>query len=59
VGDDKQSVPNARTNFSEEDEKWMFENSYDASAKFTSSIRNWCDASDSPGISAVDRRDKC
>jgi hypothetical protein len=33
----------------------MFENSYDASAKLTSLIRYWYDASDSPGISAVDR----
>jgi hypothetical protein len=58
VGDDKQSVPNAWTNFPEEDEKLMFENSYDASAKLTSLIRYWYDASDSPGISAVDRIDK-
>jgi hypothetical protein len=36
----------------------MFENSYDASAKLTSLIRYWYDASDSPGISAVDRIDK-
>ena len=52
---DKQSVPNARTNFSEEVESWMARHGYDDAAKVTHIIREWYEASDSPEIS-VDLR---
>jgi hypothetical protein len=52
---DKQSVPNARTHFSEEVELWMRRNGYEQSAWLTRLIREWYDACDTPGIPALDR----
>ena len=52
---DKQSVPNARTHFSEEVEKWMFENGYKKAAKLTNLIRSWYEASDKSGMKATER----
>lgn len=49
---DKQSVPNARTNFCEEVEDWMAANGYKDASELTNLIRCWYDACDSPGISA-------
>ena len=55
---DKQSVPNARTHFSEEVEEWLLRNGYQRSAHFTNLVRNWYEASDSPGIPAIERVQK-
>jgi hypothetical protein len=55
---DKQSVPNARTHFSLEVENWLRDNGYHKSANFTRLVRNWYDASDVPGISAIERVEK-
>ena len=52
---DKQSVPNARTHFSEEVEKWMQHNGYDKAAYLCRIIRNWYYASDTKGIPSVKR----
>ncbi|KAK3102790.1 hypothetical protein FSP39_013932 [Pinctada imbricata] len=52
---DKQSVPNARTHFSKEVEAWMMEHKFVKEAKFVRLVRNWYDASDSLGNSAIDR----
>ena len=52
---DKQSVPNARTNFSEEVEHWMTKNGYNEAARVTKIIRDWFEASDTPGICVDDR----
>jgi hypothetical protein len=52
---DKQSVPNARTNFCEDVEHWMRHNGYESAANLTRIIRNWYAASDDPGLSAIDR----
>lgn len=52
---DKQSVPNARTNFCEEVEQWMRQNGYEDSANLTHIIRNWYAASDDSEIGAMDR----
>ena len=52
---DKQSVPNARTHFSSEVETWLKENNFEEAGKLTRLVRNWYEASDSPGISSVDR----
>jgi hypothetical protein len=52
---DKQSVPNARTHFSEEVEIWMREHGYNAPAALTKLIREWYEACDTPGISATER----
>jgi hypothetical protein len=49
---DKQSVLNAKTNFSVEVELWMRRNCYHGSANITSIIRNWYSACDDPGIPA-------
>lgn len=52
---DKQSAPNARTNFCEEVEQWMRKNGYEDAANLTHIIRNWYAASDDSGICAIDR----
>ena len=52
---DKQSVPNARTNFCEEVEEWMQRNGYGKAANLTRMIRNWYSASDDSGMCAMDR----
>lgn len=52
---DKQSVPNARTNFSLEVETCMLAHGYMEAANVTNIIRSWYDASDAPGISADKR----
>lgn len=52
---DKQSVPNARTNFCEEVEQWMRQNGYEDAANLTHIIRNWYAASDDSEIGAMDR----
>ena len=52
---DKQSVPNARTNFSREVENWMMDNGYTEAANVTNIIRCWYEASDAPGLSANQR----
>ena len=52
---DKQSVLNARTNFSLEVETWMLAHGYMEAANVTNIIRSWYDASDAPGISADKR----
>lgn len=52
---DKQSVPNARTHFSWEVESWMRLNGYVREANFTKIVRNWYEASDEPGRSALER----
>jgi hypothetical protein len=55
---DKQSVPNARTHFSLEVEKWMIENDFLKEADFVRMVRDWYDACDTPGIPACDRVEK-
>lgn len=52
---DKQSVPNARTNFCEEVEQWMRQNGYEDAANLTHIIRNWYAESDDSKIGAMDR----
>ena len=52
---DKQSVPNARTNFCEDVEEWMRSNGFESAADLTRLIRNWYSASDDSGIYAIDR----
>jgi hypothetical protein len=52
---DKQSVPNARTNFSEEVEECMRKYGYVEAASVTKIIRNWYEACDAPGIAAETR----
>lgn len=52
---DKQSVPNARTNFCEEVEQWMRQNGYEDAANLTHIIRNWYAESDDSEIGAMDR----
>ena len=52
---DKQSVPNARINFSEEVEECMRKYGFEAAASLTRTIRNWYEACDAPGITAERR----
>lgn len=52
---DKQSVLNARTHFSEEVETWMNDHGFSDSAALTKIVREWHDACDTPGISAIER----
>lgn len=52
---DKQSVPNARTHFSEEVETWMNDHGFSDSAALTKIVREWHNACDMPGISAIER----
>ncbi|XP_033725248.1 uncharacterized protein LOC117315212 [Pecten maximus] len=55
---DKQSVPNARTQFSMEVEKWLSANDYLHAANLARHVRNWYEASDKAGMLAFERVQK-